>query len=142
LGISDSFFFRTAGEIGKRVDFTWGGDWKREDKPHFQWDEHGKYNGDHIKAGKYPSQMPLYKREEDMTKEQTQDMINEAMEAQKPAVWDKLEEVPEWGRSRVEKLMERKILNGTGTGLGLNFDQLRILVLNDGARLYDGKCGV
>jgi Xaa-Pro aminopeptidase len=82
--------------------------------------------------------MPLYKEEEDMTKEQTQTMINEAMEAQKPAAWNKLEDVPDWGRATVKKLMERKILNGTGSGLGLNFDQLRILVLNDRAGLYGG----
>jgi hypothetical protein len=133
---NDPAFWQGVGAIGRKMGFTWGGDWKRVDKPHFQWDEHGKYSGSHIKVGKYPPQMPLFEEEEDMTKEQTQAMIDEAMEAKKTAVWDELEEVPEWGRATVKKLMKLGILNGTGNGLGLNFDQLRILGLNDRAGLY------
>ena len=57
-------FFKKCGEIGKKVGFSWGGDWKSfVDKPHFQWDEHGKYTGSMIRAGKRPGTMPLYGKE-------------------------------------------------------------------------------
>lgn len=57
----DAAFFKRCGEIGKKVGFSWGGDWKSfPDKPHFQWDEHGKYTGSMILAGKYPPEMEEY----------------------------------------------------------------------------------
>ena len=49
------------GQIGKQVGFSWGGDWKKfPDKPHFQWDDHLKYTGSMILAGKYPPEMEEY----------------------------------------------------------------------------------
>lgn len=57
----DLAFFNRCGEIGKKVGFSWGGDWlSLQDKPHFQWDEHGKYTGSMIRSGKRPAKMPLY----------------------------------------------------------------------------------
>lgn len=57
----DASFFARCGQIGKQVGFSWGGDWKSfPDKPHFQWDEHGKYTGSMILAGKYPPEMEEY----------------------------------------------------------------------------------
>lgn len=57
----DASFFARCGQIGKQVGFSWGGDWKSfPDKPHFQWDERGKYTGSMILAGKYPPEMEEY----------------------------------------------------------------------------------
>jgi peptidoglycan hydrolase-like protein with peptidoglycan-binding domain len=43
------------------MGFTWGGDWTGfVDKPHFQWDNHGEYTGDMIRAKNYPPDMPLF----------------------------------------------------------------------------------
>ena len=40
----DPAFFARMGEIGKRVGFSWGGDWGSfPDRPHFQWDAGGVY---------------------------------------------------------------------------------------------------
>lgn len=40
---SDTAFFYKCAEIGKRIGFSWGGDWKSfVDLPHFQWDNGGK----------------------------------------------------------------------------------------------------
>ena len=59
---SDERFWEAAGRIGKAMGFTWGGDWTGFiDKPHFQWDAHGQYTGDMIRAKNYPPDMPLYK---------------------------------------------------------------------------------
>ena len=57
----DLSFFGKCGQIAKQVGFSWGGDWKSfPDKPHIQWDAHGKYTGSMILAGKYPPEMEEY----------------------------------------------------------------------------------
>ncbi len=61
----DAAFFARCGAIGKKVGFSWGGDWKSiVDKPHFQWDAHGKYTASMVRAGKLPPTMPRYKVQE------------------------------------------------------------------------------
>lgn len=57
----DAEFFKKASAIGKKIGFSWGGDWKSfVDRTHFQWDDHKKYSSSMIKAGKYPPNMPKY----------------------------------------------------------------------------------
>ena len=58
----DAAFFRKCGEIGKKIGFSWGGDWlSLQDKPHFQWDAGGTYTAAMVRAGKLPPSMPVYK---------------------------------------------------------------------------------
>ena len=65
------------GELGKRVGFSWGGDWRSfPDRPHFQWDAGGTYTGAMVRAGRYPPPMPLYEEEE-----MTQQEFNAMMES-------------------------------------------------------------
>lgn len=53
-------FMLNVATIAKAMGFTWGGDWKSiVDKPHLQWDNHGKA------THKNAPTMPLYKFEED-----------------------------------------------------------------------------
>lgn len=53
--------FRPLRQIGKQVGFSWGGDWKKfPDRPHLQWDDHMRYTGSMILAGKYPPEMEEY----------------------------------------------------------------------------------
>lgn len=48
------------------------------------------------------------------------------------------EDVPEWGQSTVKKLMDKGLLEGTGSNkLNLEHNMLRVLVINDRAGLYD-----
>lgn len=62
----DATFFKQVGRIGKEMGFTWGGDWKSfPDRPHFQWDDGGRYTSAMIRAGKRPPSMPEYKVEPD-----------------------------------------------------------------------------
>ena len=52
--------------------------------------------------------------------------------------YNKLEEVPEWGKPTVEKLINLELLNGDENGdLDLSRDMLRIFVIEDRAGLYD-----
>lgn len=50
--------------------------------------------------------------------------------------YNSISEVPEWARPTVQKLVERKILNGDGTGLGLTNDMVRLLVILDRAGVF------
>lgn len=57
----DAAFFAKVAAVAKAMGFAWGGDWKSfPDRPHFQWDEHGKYTGSMIRAGKRPAEMEEY----------------------------------------------------------------------------------
>ena len=65
----DLSFFDRCGQIAKQVGFSWGGDWKSfPDKPHIQWDAHGKYTGSMILAGKFPPEMEEYMTQADFNK--------------------------------------------------------------------------
>ena len=73
----DPAFFARMGELGKRVGFSWGGDWRSfPDRPHFQWDAGGAYTGAMVRARHYPPPMPRFEEEE-----MTQQEFNERMEA-------------------------------------------------------------
>lgn len=52
-------------------------------------------------------------------------------------IYKTLDDVPAWGKPTVEKLLERRYLEGTGDGLNLEHNMLRVLVINDRAGLYD-----
>lgn len=57
----DPSFFTNVAIIAKGMGFSWGGDWKSfPDRPHLQWDEHGKYTDAMIRAGKRPAEMEEY----------------------------------------------------------------------------------
>lgn len=65
----DATFFALCGQIGKQVGFSWGGDWKKfPDRPHFQWDNHLRWTGSMILAGKYPPEMEEYMTQSDFNK--------------------------------------------------------------------------
>lgn len=86
----DPVFFERMGALGKKVGFSWGGDWKGfPDRPHFQWDANGAYTGVMVRARRYPPLMPRFKEEE-----MTQQEFNERIEAyfrslaqREPAPW-------------------------------------------------------
>lgn len=72
----DAAFFQKCGAIGKKMGFTWGGDWTSlVDKPHFQWDQGGKYTATMVRAGKLPPNMPLYKEVKTVTKNEAKQII-------------------------------------------------------------------
>lgn len=70
--------------------------------------------------------------EDDMTKQEVIEIIKEQDE--KP--YNKIEDVPDWGKSTVEKLVKKNLLQGENGGLNLSNEMLRILVINDRAGIY------
>lgn len=133
---SDPTFWQGIGAIGKRMGFTWGGGWDRVDKPHFQWDNHGKANHKNAPA------MPLYKIEnkeieDDMTQEEVRAIAREEAKAQN-TIYRNLEDIPAWGKPTAQKLIARGAISGTGTAIDLSYEQLRMMVINDRMGLYGG----
>lgn len=83
----DPAFFARMGALGKKVGFSWGGEWRSfPDRPHFQWDAGGTYTGAMVRAGIYPPPMPPYE-EEEMTQQQFDAMMENYLKrlAQEPA---------------------------------------------------------
>lgn len=58
------------------------------------------------------------------------EIVNQVLDQlPKPVIYDTLDEVPAWGRAAVEKRLPN--LQGTGKGLGLSLDLLRVWVVQD-----------
>ena len=99
----DLSFFDRCGQIAKQVGFSWGGDWKSfKDRPHIQWDAHGKYNGSMILAGKYPPEMEEY---------MDQATFNKMADAYLAQLRTK--PVSTWAKDDWEKAKSDKITDGT-----------------------------
>ena len=117
---SDATFFKKCGEIAKKYGITWGGIWKTPDVPHFEVSENWEY-----------------KEVDEMTKEF--EALKEKVEKlENPMIYNYVDEnMPEWARPTVQKLMNKGILEGNEKGeLGLDFNMLRMLVINDRAGVY------
>ena len=61
---------------------------------------------------------------------------NENVEAEEMR-YNTVQEVPTWGRETIQKMIDKKILNGDGNSLNLSEDMIRIFVTNDRANLYN-----
>lgn len=85
----DASFFARCGQIGKQVGFSWGGDWKKfPDRPHFQWDDHLRWTGTMILAGKYPPEMEEYMTQAEFNKMMDTYLAQKRME-KTPSTWAK-----------------------------------------------------
>lgn len=112
------------GKVAAELGITWGGTWKTPDTPHFEISENWNYSEEDeymTEAEKAKMQAiddsltNLYKIVEEMKKNDV--------------VYNTIEEVPEWGRAAVQRLIDEGKLNGTGDTLALNMTLLRAIVL-------------
>ena len=88
-----------------------------------------------------PDGKSIYTNKEDefemkISKDELQQMIKDEVSAAMPTqaapvVYQSLEKVPEYGRPTISKLVDRGALKGTGQGLGLTTDMLRVLTVLD-----------
>ncbi len=118
----DNAFFHKAAALAKGLGFSWGGDWKSFfDMPHIQWDNGGEWTSKMILAGKLPPEMPLWgdKKEYDEMRYNT------------------VAECPSWAQATIQKLVDKGTLNGTGAGLDLSQDVVRLLVILDREGIFD-----
>lgn len=54
-------------------------------------------------------------------------------------IYKTLADVPDWGKATIQKLLNKDFIEGTGDGLNIEENMLRVLVINDRAGLYDLK---
>lgn len=67
-----------------------------------------------------------------MTKEELQALINESIDAYRNKNrYEHLEDVPDWAKPTVEKLVAAGVIKGDGNALNLSYDLCRILVILD-----------
>ena len=64
------------------------------------------------------------------------DQLKTEFNGAKEKFFENVEDIPEWARPSVEKLMKKGILKGDGQGLDLSYTLLRIIVINDRAGVY------
>ena len=58
------------------MGFTWGGDWKSlPDRPHFQWDDGGRFTASMVRKGQLPRLMPLYQEVKAVTKDEAKSIL-------------------------------------------------------------------
>lgn len=62
--------------------------------------------------------------------------LSEKLEEKEMRRYQKLEEIPNWAKATVSKLVLKGVISGTKDGLNLTDDMLRILVINDRMGLY------
>jgi peptidoglycan L-alanyl-D-glutamate endopeptidase CwlK len=105
----DNGYWGRVGRIGKRVGFSWGGDWKSfPDRPHFQWDTGCRYTSAMIRGGKYPPTMPLYEEGLDMTIDEARQKLT-TVEGTGVAH-------EKWADDAISALVGAGIINGDGLG--------------------------
>ena len=65
------------------------------------------------------------------------EQLKPAVQPSTPGVYNTLDEVPDYARPTIQKLVERGWLKGNGSGLDLTRDMIRVFVIHDRAGLYD-----
>lgn len=126
---SDAAFFASVAAIAKRMGFTWGGDWKRVDKPHFQWDEYGKYSDADIIRGRYPKAMPLYtKGEIDLTAQEVLQIVRKELADRDAAIAAVNAKVATWSQVAWDKAKAAGVFDGTRPGAPLSRQEAALVL--------------
>jgi hypothetical protein len=128
---SDTEFFYKCGEIARDLGITWGGDWTSPDMPHFEVSEVWNYKGDEpmteIERKKFNEIVNI-----------VSDLKVDINKIKNKMIYNYIDDnMPEWARPTIQKLVDKGYLQGNENGLNLTDELLRILVINDRAGLYD-----
>lgn len=135
---SDSRFFKACGDIAKSLGITWGGTWKQADTPHFEIDTNWSYEEeDEMTEAERIKFNALIEAVENMstTIDKLADRITKL---ENPMIYNYIDEnMPEWARPTIQKLVDKGLLKGDEDGLHLTDSDLKQFVINDRSGLYD-----
>lgn len=73
----------------------------------------------------------------DVTKDDVVKIANDMIYKYADKVYNTIDEVPSWGKSTVEKLINKGALTGDENGLNISYTMLRMLVINDRMGIYE-----
>ena len=74
----------------------------------------------------------------DELKNEISDLSNKIDRLENPMIYNYIDDnMPEWARPTIQKLVDKGVLKGDGNGLNLTEDLMRMLVINDRDGLYD-----
>ena len=137
---SDGWFSKV-GKIGKALGLEWGGDWTSPvDKPHFQLPQWGstpsKLKQLYGNVDNFKKTWEVDNMTDERVKEIATKVANDMIYKHSDKVYNKIEEVPDWGKATVNKLTGKGLLKGNEKGLDLSYTLLRLLVINDRAGIY------
>lgn len=135
-------WFSKVGKIGKALGLEWGGDWiSPVDLPHFQLPQWGstptKLKRLYGNADNFKKTWEVDNMTDERVKEIAVQVANDMVYKYADKVYNSIEEVPEWGRDTVNKLISKGLLKGNEKGLDLSYTLLRLLVINDREGLYN-----
>lgn len=125
-------FFQKCGRVAESLGINWGGKWTTPDMPHFEVTSSWTYESE----------------EEPMTTEEKQafeELVQKVSGLQavvnslsQPMIYNYIDDnMPEWAREAVQAAVDNGIISGTGSGLGLTYSDLRTIVREYRAGLYD-----
>lgn len=125
---SDRNFFKACGAVAKELDISWGGNWKTPDMPHFEigtnWTAPKESEENAMTAEEKKKFNALVEQVEQLTQRMDR-------------VYHYTNELPDWARPTVQKLLDKGIYAGAAEDdLNLPESLMRVLVINDRARLY------
>lgn len=126
---SDTAFFKACGAIANQLGITWGGIWSNPDTPHFEITENWTYNeSEELTMTQYEE---LNNRLTALTDAVTE-IANTVTKLKNPMIYNYIDNnMPDWAKPTIQKLVDKGILKGNENGLNLNDDMLRILVVLD-----------
>jgi len=136
---NDTNFFKKAGKIWEEMGGTWGGSWVGfVDMPHMEYT--GGLTIRDLQAGRtlpVGATMPWERVSQEVKEKIKQEIKIEEKPQEVEMRFNTVEQIPQWGQEAINHLIKKELLKGTGGGLDLSLDMLRLLVINYRAGIYD-----
>lgn len=126
---SDTEFFISCGKVAESIGIIWGGNWKNRDITHFEV----------TKNWREPGMNEEEKREFEYYKDVIDRLADRINKLENPMIYNYIDEnMPNWAKPAIEKMVEKKILLGDDDGkLDLTYDMLRIFTILDRTGIFN-----
>lgn len=135
---SDSSFFKACGDIAKSLGITWGGTWKQADTPHFEIDTNWSYEEENEMTEAERIKFNALIEEVENMSTTIDKLADRITKLENPMIYNYIDEnMPEWARPTIQKLVDKGTLKGDENGLHLTDSDLKQFVINDRSGLYD-----
>lgn len=136
-------FFEKVGKLGEESGLLWGGNWRSiRDLPHFQLPDWGDTPSKLKRLYKVPANFFETWEADKMTAGEKREFDAlkgrvEYLEKRAERVYHYTNELPDWARPTVQKLLDRGMYAGAAADdLNLSESVMRVLVINDRAGIY------